>query len=171
MSNNSLYRFAGWSALLSVVLSFALFPLESVGGWALRLGSFVPLALSGVVFYALFVFHRPQAATVSLVMLICGAVALFMEFLGGTPESAMGIASHAIYGVAFLLVGYLAWGESRIPRWIAICVLLAGASVLASAILTPFAYSLAETIGYIYFLAWIVWSVAMWRWFLKTAAA
>jgi len=68
-------------------------------------------------------------------------------------------------------VGYLAWGESRIPRWIAICVLLAGASVLASAILTPFAYSLAETIGYIYFLAWIVWSVAMWRWFLKTAAA
>ena len=171
MSNNSLYRFAGWSALLSVILSIALFPLESVGGWALRLGSLVPLALAGVVFYALFVFHRPKSATLSLIMLVCGIVALALEFIGATPESAMGIVTHAIYGVAFMLAGILAWGESRIPRWLAICVLIAGASVFVSAMLTPSAPSLAVMIGFVYFAAWIVWSVAMWRWFLKTAAA
>jgi hypothetical protein len=172
MSNNRLYRFAGWSALLSVILSLALFPLESIGGWALMAASFVPLALGGVVFYALFVFHCPQAGTMSLVMLVSGLLGLILEFLGATPESTMGIVTHAIYGVAFLLVCYLAFGESRMPRWLAVCILIAGASVFVSAVLTALGLnSLAETTGMVYFIAWIVWSVGIWRWFLKTAAA
>ena len=69
MSHTSLFRFAGWSSILSILFSFGMFALISGGrGGAFMVVSIIASLFTLVVFYALFVFHRSQAATMSLAM-------------------------------------------------------------------------------------------------------
>ncbi len=163
MSNRSLFRFAGWSAILSVVFSFAMFAFVQGGrGGMFMAVSIIASFFSAVVFYALYVFHRPQSAALSLAMLVCGILALVLENVGSGPETTLGVITNIIYGASFLLVGYLGVGNSHMPRWLAICAFVVGASCilfgLANALRLSTLGSITEMLQ---FASWIVWSVGI----------
>ena len=161
MSNRSLFRFAGWSAILSVVFSFAMFALVEGGrGGAFMAVSIIASFFSAVVFYALYVFHRPQNAALSLVMLVCGVLALVLENIGSGPATPLGVITNVIYGASFLLVSYLGLGNPQMPRWLAICAGVVGASCILFGLSNALGLSsLGGIIEMLQFVSWIAWSV------------
>ena len=163
MSNKNLFVFAGWSAILSVAFSMGMYAFdEGVRGGLFLAVSLVAYFFAAVVFYALYVFHRPQSALLSLIMMVCGIVGMVMEGIGSGPGTPLAVVSNALYAASFLLIGYLGFGNSQMPRWVAICAYAVGVSSLASAILTAVGQaSLAETLGLVFLVAWIVWSVGI----------
>lgn len=170
MSNNNLFRFAGWSAILSIVFSFAMFAFIGGGrGGAFMAVSMVASFFTAAVLYGLYVFHRSQAATLSLAMLICAVVGLILENIGTGPATPLGMVTSIIYGATFLLVGYLGYGNPQMPRWLAILAYVVGGASLAVAVATALGQTaLGENVfAMIQFFAWIVWSVGIWRWFLS----
>ena len=163
MSSRSLFRFAGWAAILSVVFSFGMFAFVEGGrGGLFMVVSIIASFFSVVVFYTLYVLHRPQSAGLSLAMIMCGVLALILETIGTGPQTTLGIVTNVIYGVSFLLVGYLGFGNSQMPRWIAICAYVVGASCVAFGGLTALGQTdLAGAIEMVQFLSWIAWSVGI----------
>lgn len=163
MSNRSLFRFAGWSAILSVAFSFAMFAFVGGGrGGMFMVVSIIASFFSAVVFYALYVFYRPQSAAVSLAMLVCGVLALVLENIGSGPETTLGVITNIIYGVSFLLIGYLGVGNSQMPRWLTICAFVVGASCILFGISNALGLStLGGITQMLQFVSWIVWSVGI----------
>lgn len=163
MSNRSLFRFAGWSAILSVVFSFAMFALVGGGrGGMFMVVSIIASFFSAVVFGALYVFHRPQSAAVSLAMLVCGILALVLENIGSGPETTLGVVTNIIYGTSFLLVGYLGLGSFQMPRWLALCAYVVGVSCILFGISNALRSSTLGSISeMLQFASWIVWSVGI----------
>ena len=177
MSNQNLFRYAGWSALLSVLFSLGLFGvLMATNGdrGMLFNGIFIIASLfSVIVFYGLYVFHRPQAAMPSLLMLIVGVVGLVLEGFGSGPGSPLTLLSQALGGVAYLLLGYLGFSNSQMPRGLAISAYAVGALGVLAAV-TGIVSSLAtvyQAVMGLFLLAWIVWSVWAWRWFVSPKLA
>ena len=174
MSNNNLYRFAGWSAILSIVFSFAMFGLVGEGRNAVFIAvSIIASVFTAIVLYGLYVFHRSQSAVVSLVMLACGVIGLVLENLGTGPEGSLFVLTNGIYSVAFLLIGYLGFGNAIMPRWLAILAYVCGLATLGMA--GAFALGqpdLGENVfGMFQFLAWVVWSIGICRLFLSSKLA
>ena len=164
MSNSNLYRIAGWSAILSVLLTFGLFGAMATSG---RGAAFVAISivasvLGAIVFYALYLFHRAQSAMLSLAMLICGLIGLVLENIGAGPESPPTMIAIALYGVAFLILGYLGYSHTQMPHWVAILAYIVGLVSLigtgANAALMP---NIATPFLGIQILAWIAWSVGI----------
>lgn len=169
MSNKSLFRFAGWSAILSIVFSFAMFAFVSGGrGGMFMAVSIIAAIFTAAVLYGLYVFHRPQAATLSLAMLVIGVVGLILENIAQGPETTLGMITGIVYGVAFLLVGYLGYGAPRMPRWLAIMAYVIGISGLLAAVGTAIGLAAFEYMFYLQFLTWIAWSIGIWRWFTSS---
>ena len=172
MTNKSLFRLAGWLAIVFVVLAFSMFAFTG--------GIFIALSILGgvclaVIFYALYVFHRPRAATLGLVMLVCGVISLIFEnaafMLQSGGETLLSVR-FVLLGVAFLLLGYLGYGNDQTPRWLAICAYLVGVAGLAAGGAGLLGQASAGlTASYLMFIPFLVWLFGMWRWFLKTAAA
>ncbi len=163
MSHKSLFRFAGWSAILSVLFSFGMFALiESGRGGLFTIVSIIASLFSVVVFYALYVLHRPQAAGLSLAMLALAVLGLILENIGTGPATPLGEITNVIYGVAFLLAGYLGFGHAQMPRWIAICACVAGAACVALGVANALGLEpLAGAAEMLQFVAWIAWSVGI----------
>ncbi len=177
MAANTLYRLAGWSALLSVVFSFGLFGvLMATNGdrGALFNGVFILASLFSVItFYGLYVFHRPQAAGLSLIMLGAGVASMILEGLGSGPGSPLTLGAQALGGVAYLLLGYLGYNNSQMPRGLALSAYAVGvlgalAAVTGAVASLSAVYQMA---GGIFLLAWMVWSVWVWRWFTSPKLA
>lgn len=170
MSNTNLFRFAGWSAILSILFSFGMFALIGGGrGGAFMVVSIIAALFTFLALYGVYVFHRSQAATLSLAMLVCGAVGLILENLGMGPDTPMGMVTSAIYGTTFLLVGYLGYGNAQMPRWLAICAYVVGFASLATAGASALGQvSVASTVPMVLFLAWIAWSIGIWRFFTSS---
>lgn len=167
MTNNNLFRFAGWSAILSIVLSFGMFGVIMATGGE-RNVAFIAVSVVAAVFtavapYALYVFHRPQSAMISLAMLVCVIVGLVLENFGTGPGTTLGMFTNVVYGAGFLLIGYLGFGTKQMPRWIAIFAYLVGFTALAAAGAVAIGQTaLAENVlSMLVFLAWIVWSVGL----------
>ncbi len=172
MINKSLFRLAGWLAVVFIVLAFSMFAFTG--------GVFISLSILGgvclaVIFYALYVFHRPRAATLGLVMLVCGIISLIFEnaaFVMKSGGETMLSVRFVLLGAAFLLLGYLGYGNDQTPRWLAISAYLVGVAGLAAGVAGLLGQaSVGLTASYLMFIPFIVWLVGMWRWFLKTAAA
>lgn len=167
MSNQTHYRFAGVSAILSVLLSFGMFAVVGNGRDAVFMGvSLAAFFFTCVVFYALYVFHRVQAAVPALVMLLCGVGAIVLEGIGSGPGTMLAAFANLLYGIAFLLIGYLGWSNAQMPRWIAILAFVIGIGGIGSAGLTAVGQaSVGETVTMVYFFAWVIWSLAICWWF------
>ena len=172
MTNQNLFRLAGWLAIVFIVLAFSMFAFTG--------GVFIALSILGgvclaVIFYALYVFHRPRAATLGLVMLVCGIVSLIFEntaFMMKNGGETMLSIRFVLLGVAFLLLGYLGYGNDKTPRWLAICAYLVGVAGLAAGGAGLLGQASAGlTASYLMFIPFLIWLVGMWRWLLKTAAA
>jgi hypothetical protein len=170
MSNTSLFRFSGWSAILSILFSFGMFALIGGGrGGAFMVVSIIAALFTLVVYYGLFVFHRPQAATLSLVMLVCGIVAMILENLGTGPDTPMGMVVNVIYGATFLLIGYLGYGNAQMPRWMAVCAYVVGVASLATVVASALGQvSVTSTVPMVLFVAWLAWSIGIWRFFTSS---
>ncbi len=163
MSNNSLFKFAGWSAILSVVFSFAMFAFVDGGrGGMFMVVSIVASVFSAVVFYALYVLHRPQSAGLSMAMLALAVLGLILENIGTGPETPLGVVTNIIYGMAFILAGYLGFGNSQMPRWIALCAYVAGAGCIIFGIANAIGQASLANIGeLVQFVGWVAWSVGI----------
>lgn len=171
MSNTNLFRFAGWSAILSILFSFAMFAFIGGGrGGMFLVANIIAFFFTAVVFYSLFIFHRPQSATLSLLILVIGILGLVLELIGSGPETPLGIITSVIYGSTYLLIGYLGYGNAQMPRWLAICGYVVGGALLVMA----GAFALGQTVlannvfSMLMFAAWIVWSVGIWRFFTSS---
>ncbi|MCC6297945.1 MAG: hypothetical protein IT314_01515 [Anaerolineales bacterium] len=167
MSNTNLFRFAGWSAILSILFSFGMFALLGDGrGGAFMVVSIIATLFSLVTLYGVCVFHRPQAPALSLAMLVCAVVGMILENLGSGPDTPMGMATNVIYGTTFLLVGYLGYGNAQMPRWLAISAYVVGFSSLVTAVASALGQiSVTSAVPMVLFLAWIAWSIGIWRFF------
>ena len=173
MSNTSLFRFAGWSAILSILFSFGMFALISGGrGGAFMVVSIIASLFTLVVLYALFVFHRSQAATLSLAMLVCGIVGMTLENIGAGPDTPLGMVTSVVYGATFLLIGYLGYSNAQMPHWLAISAYVVGIASLATAGASAVGQAgVTDIIPMVMFVAWIAWSIGIWRWFVSPATA
>ena len=167
MANQTLYRIAGISAVLSILFSFGMFALVGNGRDAVFLGvSMITYITSCIVFYALYVFHRAQAALPALAMLLCGVVGIILEGIGTGPGTILSAVSNLLYAIAFLLIGYLGGTNAQMPRWIAALAFIIGAGAAAAGIGMALGQaSIGETLGMVYFFAWVIWSIAICWWF------
>jgi hypothetical protein len=90
--------------------------------------------------------------------------------VGTGPEGSLFVITNAIYGVAFLLLGYLGLGSAVMPRWLAILASVCGIATLGMA--GAFALGqpdLGENVfGSVQFLAWVVWSIGICRLFVSS---
>ncbi|HNB52457.1 MAG TPA: hypothetical protein PK530_10960 [Anaerolineales bacterium] len=163
MSNKNLFNFAGWSAILSVVFSFAMFAFVGGGrGGMFMVVSIIASFFSAVVFYALYVLHRPQSSSLSMVMFGLAILGLVLENIGTGPNTPLGVVTNSIYGVAFILAGYLGFGSSQMPRWIAICAFAAGVGCIVLGMANAIGQASLANVGeLLQFVAWIAWSVGI----------
>jgi len=167
MSNQTLFRIAGVSAILSVLFSFGMFAVVGNGRDVVFHGiSILTYLFTCIVLYALYVFHRAQAPMPALTMLLCGVVGVILEGIGTGPGTMLSVVSNLLYALTFLLIGYLGWGNAQMPRGIAALAFVIGAGSAASGILMAVSQeSPGEMMGMAYFFAWVIWSVAICWWF------
>lgn len=172
MPNRNLYRLAGWSAIVFIALAFAMYAFT---GWMFVTLSILGALCLGVIFYTLFEFFRSQNARLALIMFVCTIVALILENIGFMLESGSETIlaiRFLLLGTAFLLFGYLGYGNAQTPRWLAICAYVVGVAGLAAGAAGLIGQtSLGEIASYVMFIPFIVWLIGIWRWFLKVDAA
>lgn len=169
MSNNNLFRIAGWCAVLSALATVAVFviftvaPTSSLAG---ILGTVAVLVVT-IVFYALYVAHRSESAGLSLAGLVLWIVAAVLNI-----ASLVNPANNALYAVAslafalpLLIFGFLAFSSAKMPRGLGVMALLSGVVwVIAGAVSVN---GMTTTMGMVtslgatvFWLAWLVW---LWR--------
>jgi hypothetical protein len=170
MTNNNLFRTAGWSALAGAIImvvamvSFMLAPM--LGG----ILEFLFLLLLIYIFCALYVVHRSESKGLSLaglVLLVAAVVAdvISMQNYGNTFLSNLW---YLLFSFPFLIFGFLAWRSDRMPRGLAVLALLAGATYFISAVGGLLgSQAIAEgvsTLSILFVLVWLVW---LWQVFLS----
>jgi hypothetical protein len=165
MSNNNLFRIAGWSAFVTalVMLAFHVFPGGAPASLAVILSIVTFLGLT-VVFYALFVTHRPESAMLSLAGLALWLIVLVLELVGLVTNSVSMFLSNLgslLWALPFLIFGFLAWRSTRMPRGVAVLALLAGAVSLVLGIVgfmgSAAIFDSGNLVLDILMLAWVVW--------------
>ena len=168
MSNNNLFRFAGWCALLTVLLTvvtlgiFMASPTSSLAA-ILTMAGVVVLT---PVFYALYVIHRSESAGLSLagLLLWIAAAVLQIASLANPTNSALYAVAGMAFALPILIFGFLAYRSTRIPRGLAVVALLTGVVwVIAGAISFNGQTTLAQVTSLAATVVWLVWLVWLWR--------
>jgi hypothetical protein len=168
MSNNNLFRIAGWCALLTVLLtvvSLGIFTASPTSSLAVIL-TMVGVVVLTPVFYALYVVHRSESAGLSLAGLVLWIAAAVLQIISlANPTNS---ALYAVAGMAFalpiLIFGFLAYRSTRIPRGLAVVVLLTGVVwLIAGAISFNGQTTLAVVTNLVATVVWLVWLVWLWR--------
>lgn len=178
MSNNSLYRTAGWCALLTALLTvvvFVIFTVAPTSSLTLILGV-VSLLVMTLVFYALYVAHRSESAGLSLAGLILWIVAGVANIasLANPTNNALYAVSTMAFAVPILIFGFLAYRSPKMPRGLAVVALLTGVVWgLAGAVSFNGPTDIAMAANLAATVFWLVWLVWLWRVFSsgKLAAA
>lgn len=163
MSQKNLFVIAGWSAVVSVLCSFGMYGLVGSGrGPLFQLVSMGTYITSAIVFLALYLFHKHQSGILSLAMMLAGIVGMVLEGIGTGPETPLAVVANSLYGLSFVLLGYLGFGSPQMPRWVAGCAYAVAVSSLATAFLTAVGQStLSEIAGLVFLVAWIAWSAGI----------
>jgi hypothetical protein len=171
MSNNRLFRIAGWCALATLLLMVAAivaFPLGAgTAGGALELTSFLGLT---VVFYALYVEHRAESPGLSHVALVVWfpAAAVDVVSMAKYGNSFLGGLWYTLFSVPFLIFGLLAWRSTKMPRGLAIVALLTGVTYFVSGVSGLLgSQTIADNVSLIPTLSTLVWLGWMSRVFLS----
>ena len=165
MSNNNLFRIAGWSAFVTalLMLAFHVFP----GGVPASVGVvFTIITLLGltVVFYALYVAYRSESAMLALAGLVFWLLTFILNLIGLVTNSVnmfLSSLGSLLWALPFLIFGFLAWRSVWMPRGLAMLALLAGAVAFVLAV-TGFMGSATivdsgNLVLDILMLVWIVW--------------
>ena len=166
MSNEKLFRIAGWCALGCVAaMVAALILLMFVPSFGIILEILFLLMLI-VVFYALYVTHRSESSNLSLAGLVLAGLAILADLISLLSDGTAFLVSlwYLMLALSLLIFGYLAWSSSKMPRGLAIAALVAGGFFL----LAGFAGFLgsaafAGTVSLIAILAMLVWLIWLWR--------
>jgi hypothetical protein len=171
MTNNKLFRTAGWCALASALLmlaAFISFPLGAgmIGGVLEILGLLVLI----FVFYALYVAHRSEAKGLSLagfILVVAAIVVDVYSMINNGPPFLYNLW-YLLLSLPFLIFGFLAYKSTRMPRGLAVLALVAGifffiAGVCGFIVGTDF----ADNVSLIAILAMFVWQFWLWRVFLS----
>lgn len=166
MSNNKLYRIAGWCALGCIVFMIAamiFFIIAPAAGGALEILFLLMLAF---VFYALFVTHRSESSTLSLAGLVLLGLAIVVDILSMLNYGNAFLSNmwYTLISLPFLIFGYLAFRSSKMPRGLAVVALIAGGFFLISGVGGFLGgQSFADTVSLISILAMAVWLIWLWR--------
>jgi hypothetical protein len=180
MSNNNLFRIAGWCAILSVLLMGSFFVASSIAPTSpvAVILAFLGVAAITLVFYALYVVHRSESAGLSLAGLVLWVLAGVLDItsLLNPTNTILYAADSLLFSLPFLIFGFLAYRSAKMPRGLAWMALLSGVFWLiagaASFIGSPSIGMVASLGGFAFLLAWLIW---LWRVFwsgkLATAAA
>jgi hypothetical protein len=175
MTGNKLFKTAGWCALaggLLMLAAFISFPLGAgmFGGILEILGLLVLI----FVFYALYVIHRVQSAGLSLAGLILGIAAIVVDVYSMINNGPVFLYNlwYTLLAAPFLIFGYLAYQNARMPRGLAVVALVAGVLFLVSGIGGFVAGTdFADNVSLIPFLLMFVWIFWLWRVFWSKSFA
>jgi len=172
MSNNNLFRLAGWCAALSIVLtlaSFAMYTFSPASPVNTILATIALLAVT-VVYYALSVFHKKDSAALSmagLVLWIAAAAANFASLMDFSNNVLYAVAS-LLFALPLLIFGYVAYRGARMPRGLAVAALLSGVLwAIVGFISFGGNWSTGMVITLLATLTWVVWLGWLWRVFLS----
>ena len=164
MPNKNLFRIAGWSALLIIlinVLDMLIFPSGKATGAELVIEIVLMLVFT-LVFYALYVAHRAESAGLSLAGLILWfpAFGVNLAAMFNFNNTFLGTLGTLLMSLPFLIFGFLAYRSSRMPRGLAVVTLLAGVLYLITGVseLMRIA-SVAEFGGLVSAILMLVWAV------------
>ena len=175
MSNNTLFRIAGISGILSalamLVLSFTSDPNSGMSPVFA-----VPNAVLGIIFVAgLYVLYRSEASTLSLTAAAISVIGYLLFVVASLmqltfPSPVLAVADSAVYILGLTLFSWLAYRTHKMPRLLAFVGFLAalagvgsyvlmsvtGASVTSMETLPPVLMALyfVYLIGVVVWLAW-----------------
>ena len=172
MSNNTLFRVAGISGILSalamLVLSFTSDPSSGMSPVFA-----VPNAVLGIIFVAgLYVLYRSEASTLSLTAAAVSVIGYLLFVVASLmqvtfPNPLLAVADSAVYILGLTLFSWLAYRTHKMPRLLALVGFLAalagvgsyvlmsvtGASVTSMETLPPVLMALY----FVYLLGVVVW--------------
>jgi len=170
MSNNKLFRNAGWCALAGAIFFIAAFVSFPLGlgmlGGIFEILSFLAVV---VVFYGLYLTHGNEAKGLSLAGLVLAVAAIIVAIVVlVTNLPALANLWYLLLALPFLIFGYLAYRNDRMPRGLAIVELLAGVLFLVAGlggfISGP---DFADSLSLFAELLMLVWLFWLWRVFLS----
>ena len=181
MTNNKLFRTAGWCALVGAILfplamvSFILSGTAPIAGMIGMIFEILSLLLLVFVFYALSIAHRSESKWLGFAGLIILIAAIVVDVVSQQNGSTFLFGLwYLLFSLPFLIFGYLALRSTLMPRGLAVLVLLAGVITFAAGIIgllgNPDMADSLQTFSIPFMLAWEVW---LWRvlWSKKFTAA
>ena len=172
MSNNTLFRIAGLSGILSAVLMLVMSAtIDTSGGMSPMYA--VPIAVLGIIFVAgLYVLYRSEASTLSLTAAAISVIGYLLFVVASLmqlafPSPVLAAADIAVYILGLTLFSWLAYRTHKMPRLLAFVGFLAalagagsyvmmsvtGASVTSMENLPPVLMALY----FVYLLGVVVW--------------
>jgi hypothetical protein len=128
------------------------------------------LLMLAVVFYALYVAHRPERPGLSLAGMVLGmlAVGLDLVSMANYGNTSLGSLWYMTLGMAWMVFGFLALSASKLPRVLSVVILLVGVFFVISGgggLLVGAEF--ADNVSLVPFLLMIVGLVWLWRVFLS----
>ena len=168
MSNNNLFRFAGWCALLTALLTvvgLGIFMASPMSSLAVIL-TMIGVVVLTPVFYALYVVHRSESAGLSLAGLALWIVAAVLQIasLTNPTNSTLYTIATLAFALPLLIFGYLAYRSARMPRGLAAVALLTGVAwLIAGAVSFSGQTTPAIVVNLVATVVWLVWLVWLWR--------
>jgi hypothetical protein len=169
MSNKKIFRFAGWSAIISAILMLAAMVSFPIG--AGMLGGFfeiIALLLVIFVFYALYNVYRTQSARLSLAGIVLLVLAVVVDIISMSfyTNTILGGLWYLSFSLPFLIFGSLAFRDRRMQRGLAIVTLVIGGLLLIGGVAGVLgSAAIADTVTAIPFLMLIIWLAWLWRFF------
>ena len=168
MTNNRLFRIAGWCSLLAALIMVSFLVVSPIAPTS-AIG--VTLAIIGVllitlVFYALYVVHRSESAALSLAGLVLWIPAAVTDIasLANPANTLLYAADSLLFALPFLIFGFLARRSAKMPRGLGLRGLLTGVVWLfagaASFVGSTTIGMVASLGGFALMLVWLVW---LWR--------
>ncbi len=174
MSNNNLFRIAGYVAILSPILWVVAFGAGAVNPALAGPLFAVALIIFLVPVYALYVVHRAESSGLALGAALVTAVGLIVSVLAGDPNNPANSTTYGIsavvLGVGIVLFGWLAYNSAKMPRGLAIAVLISGVLSLACGIAYlggPGLLDLANLLNFGSIIPFFVWMIWLGRLFLS----
>jgi len=173
MSTQSLYRYGGIAAIISVLAFIASLALPALTGDPAGvpvIGAYAISSLASLVtLYALYVLHRSEAAMLSLLALITAVLSTILGFGADytDPSSPLMLGVTVLYAIAALLYGWLAYHSLKPLKAIGISALVVSGLATAAAFLASTGW--AGPAGSVLMVAngvWVIWFLMLAWYFL-----
>lgn len=151
-------------SVVFTVFSFVMFSVAPTSVLNVVVSTAALLVVS-VVFYALYVFHHPESAGLSLaglVLWIAAGVANFAS-LFDMKNNTLYAAASLLFALPLLLFGYLAYRSAKMPRGLAVMALLSGVAWAVTGLVSFGSPSIGLVLTLVSTVFWVVWLVWLWR--------